>query len=136
MGFVLRDGVLDLQCAGGRSGFARAAWLEPTWAASSGIVLVIHLVAAAVAVGAVWAASSLVTSIRLNPAEAVYYGQLASIPLSFLAIALMLAVFLPTTLFRGFVIALIYLVVAVIVWIALRLRWRSCYLSLAWPSTA
>ena len=84
-----------------------------------GIVLVIHLVAAAVAVGAVWAASTLVTSIRLNPAEAVYYGQLASIPLSFLAIALMLAVFLPTTLFRGFVIALIYLVVAVVVWIAI-----------------
>src|ERR1043166_2275106 len=98
----------------------------PTLIGSMIMVTISAVVAYVMARAAWWAATSLAISTNLNPAAADYYAAWAAIPIAFIVLSIMLALFLPAPIFRAGLIALLCVPVAivllvlftVIIWIA------------------
>jgi hypothetical protein len=81
------------------------------------LVFISYIVGYVLAIAVVWAAMSLAASVHLSPMEAGYYAWMASIPIAFLVLTVMLAMFLPTPIFRAFLIALLCIPVAIVLFI-------------------
>src|SRR5262245_56072592 len=88
--------------SGGRN--ASGAVPEPTLMGSMVMVFLTHLVTVALSAGLIWGASHYAASVQLSPAEATYYAYLASIPLSFVVLTVLLALLLPAPVLKAFLI--------------------------------
>jgi hypothetical protein len=65
----------------------------------------------------VWTATSMAIVTNLSGPQAAYYAGMASIPIGFLVLTIMLALFLPTPIFRAFLIAILCVPVAIVLFI-------------------
>jgi hypothetical protein len=81
------------------------------------LVLISYIVAVVLAGAVVWTASSLAVVTNLSGPQAAYYAGMASIPIAFIVLTIMLALFLPTPIFRAFIIAILCVPVAVVLFI-------------------
>ncbi len=113
LGIALRTACSIFNALAGGRDSAEAVPL-PSLLGSMLMVVLTHLITGALAIGVIWGATALASSINLSPAEATYYGYLASIPLSFVVLTVLLAIFLPAPVFRAFLISLLYLICAVV----------------------
>ena len=86
----------------------------PTLIGSMIMVTIAAVIAYVLAVATVWAAASLAFSTNLNPAAAAYYASLAAIPIAFIVLSVILALFLPAPIFRAALIALLCVPVAIV----------------------
>jgi hypothetical protein len=91
------------------------------------VVAIAFCVSLVLSYAVVWAAGSLAFSVNLPPAQAMYYASMASIPLAFLVLSIILALFLPAPIFRAFIISLLCLPVAVILFILFSLIIWVCF---------
>jgi hypothetical protein len=81
------------------------------------LVLISYIVAVVLAGAVVWTATSLAVVTNLSGAQAAYYAGMASIPIAFIVLSIMLALFLPTPIFRAVIIAILCVPVAIVLFI-------------------
>jgi hypothetical protein len=85
------------------------------------LVLISGIVGYVLACGVMWAAMSLAASVQLSAMEAAYYASMASLPITLLVLTIMVALFLPTPIFRAFLIVLLCVPVAIVLFVLLTL---------------
>jgi hypothetical protein len=118
MGFVLRTACsLFNSIVGGKD--AAEGVPMPSLLGCMFLVLVSSIVGYVLACGVMWAAMSLAASIQLNAMEAAYYASMASLPITILVLTIMLALFLPAPIFRAFLIVVLCVPVAVVLFVLL-----------------
>jgi hypothetical protein len=83
------------------------------------LVLISFIVGYVLACAVMCAAMSLAAAVHLSAMEAAYYASMASLPITFLVLTIMVALFLPTPIFRAFLIVLLCVPVAIVLFIML-----------------
>jgi hypothetical protein len=81
------------------------------------LVMISYIVAVVLAGAVVWTATSLAVVTNLSGPQAAYYAGMASIPIAFVVLTIMLALFLPTPIFRALIIAILCVPVAIVLFI-------------------
>jgi len=116
LGIVLKSAIsLYNSLCGGKD--AADGVPAPTMIGSMIMVTIAAVISYVLAVATVWAAASLAFSTNLNPAQAAYYAGMAAIPIAFVVLSIILALFLPAPIFRAGLIALLCVPVAIVLFI-------------------
>ena len=135
LGIVLRTGCsLFNSLVGGKD--AAESVPMPSMLGSMILVVIAWIVSYAIAIAVVWAFAHLAQATNLSPVEAAYRGWSLSLPIAFVVLIVMLALFLPASFFRAFIIVLLCLPVAVVllVLIFVVLRWLSTTFHITIPA--
>ena len=116
MGIVLRTACsLFNSLVGGKD--AAEGVPMPSLLGSMFLVLISYIVGIVLAGAVVWTATSMAIVTNLSGPQAAYYAGMASIPIGFLVLTIMLALFLPAPIFRAFLIAVLCVPVAIVLFI-------------------
>lgn len=83
------------------------------------LILVSYIVGGVISLAVMWTARSMAVVTNLSGEQAAYYAAMASIPIAFLVLSIMLALFLPTPIFRAVIIAILCVPVAIVLFILL-----------------